>query len=128
MREYKKRKRLEEDNCNNVPKRTKLNAGRQLDYRKRKAQENKTPQAGNSHAAYMREYRQRTRLEKDICNYVPKRIKLNAECQRDYRKRKAQGNITPQASTSTEPTPTPIIYNYNQVNEYFQKNFGMGRF
>jgi hypothetical protein len=27
MRKYRKRKRLEEDNCNNVPKRTKLNAG-----------------------------------------------------------------------------------------------------
>jgi hypothetical protein len=30
------------------------------------------------------------RLEKDICNKVPKRTKLNAERQRDYRKRKAQ--------------------------------------
>jgi hypothetical protein len=29
MRQYKKRKRLEEDNCNNVPKRTKLHAERQ---------------------------------------------------------------------------------------------------
>jgi hypothetical protein len=28
MREYRKRKQLEEDNCNNVPKRTKLNAER----------------------------------------------------------------------------------------------------
>jgi hypothetical protein len=42
---------------------------------------------------------------------------------RNYRKRKAQENITPQASTSTDPTPTPIIYNYNEVTEYFQKNF-----
>jgi hypothetical protein len=33
MREYRKRKRLEEDNCNNVPKRTKLNAERQGEYR-----------------------------------------------------------------------------------------------
>jgi hypothetical protein len=48
MREYRKRKGLEEDNCNNVPKRTKLNAERQQDYRKRKAQENKTPQASTS--------------------------------------------------------------------------------
>jgi hypothetical protein len=47
MREYSRRKRLEEDICNNVAKRTKLNAERQLDYRKskarEKAQENKTP-------------------------------------------------------------------------------------
>jgi hypothetical protein len=33
MREYRKRKRLEEDNCNNVFKRTKLNAQRQREYR-----------------------------------------------------------------------------------------------
>jgi hypothetical protein len=39
MRKYRKRKRLEGDNCNNVPKRTKLHAERQRDYRKRKAQE-----------------------------------------------------------------------------------------
>jgi hypothetical protein len=26
------------------------------------------------------------------------------------------------ASTSTDSTPTPIMYNYNQANEYFQKN------
>jgi hypothetical protein len=49
-----KRKRLEGDNCSNAPKRTQLNAKRQRDYRKRKAQENKTPQAGNSRAAYIR--------------------------------------------------------------------------
>jgi hypothetical protein len=79
MREYSKRKRLEGDNSNNVTKRTKLNAERQRDYRKRKAQENKTPQAGNSLAAYMRKYRKRMRVEKDICNNVPKRTKLNAE-------------------------------------------------
>jgi hypothetical protein len=36
---------------------------------------------------------------------------------------KAQENKTPQASTSTDPTPTPIIYSYNQANEHFQKNF-----
>jgi hypothetical protein len=38
-----------------------------------------------------------------------------------YRKRKAeekpQENKTPQASTSIDPTPTPIIHNYNQANE-----------
>jgi hypothetical protein len=34
---------------------------------------------------------------------------LNAERQRDYRKRKAQENKTSQASTSTDPTPTPFI-------------------
>jgi hypothetical protein len=36
MREYRKRKRLEGDGCNNVPKRAKLNAERQRDYRKSK--------------------------------------------------------------------------------------------
>jgi hypothetical protein len=46
--------------------------------------------AGNSRAAYMREYRKRKRLEEDNCNNVPKRTKLNAERQRDYRKGKAQ--------------------------------------
>jgi hypothetical protein len=33
MIEYRKRKRLEEDNCNNVPKRTNLHAERQREYR-----------------------------------------------------------------------------------------------
>jgi hypothetical protein len=62
MKENRKRKRLEEDNCNNVHKRTRLNAKQQREYRathknlyveymhnyrKRKAQENKTPQAGD---------------------------------------------------------------------------------
>jgi hypothetical protein len=41
---------------------------------------------------------------------------------RNYRKRKAQENTTPQVSASTDPTPTPIIYNCNQANEYFQNN------
>jgi hypothetical protein len=41
---------------------------------------------------------------------------------RNYRRQKAQENKTPQAFTSTDPTPTPIMYNYNQANEYFQKN------
>jgi hypothetical protein len=58
------------------------------------------------------------RVEKDICNDVPKRTKLNVERHHDYRKRKAQEKAqekkTSQASTSTDPTPTPIIYNYNQ--------------
>jgi hypothetical protein len=58
MMEYRKRKQLEGDNCNNVPKGTKLNAERQRDYRKRKvqekAQENTKPQTGNSRAAYTR--------------------------------------------------------------------------
>jgi hypothetical protein len=74
----------------------------------------------------MREYRKRRWLEGDNCNNVPKRrTKLNAERQHDYRKRKAQGktqeNKTSQASTSTDPAPTPIIYNYNKVNECFPK-------
>jgi hypothetical protein len=41
--------------------------------------------AGNSRAAYMREYRKRKRLEKDNCNNVPKRTKLHGERQREYR-------------------------------------------
>jgi hypothetical protein len=32
MREYRKRKLLENDSCNNVPKRTKLNAERQREH------------------------------------------------------------------------------------------------
>jgi hypothetical protein len=78
---------------------------------------------GNSCAAYMREYRKRKRLEEDNCNNVPKWTKLNAEqkheyretCKkisaknmRNYRKHKAQENKTPQASTLTDPTQTPI--------------------
>jgi hypothetical protein len=53
--------------------------------------------AGNSRAAYMRVYRKGKRLEEDICNNVPKRTKLNAGRQRDYRKRKAQekSNLIP---------------------------------
>jgi hypothetical protein len=35
---------------------------------------------------------------------------------------KSQENKTPQASTSIDPTPAPIIYNYDQANDYFQKN------
>jgi hypothetical protein len=31
-------------------------------------------------------------------------------------KERAQENKTPQASTSTDTTPTPIIYDYNQAN------------
>jgi hypothetical protein len=42
---------------------------------------------------------------------------------RNYRKHKAQENKTPQASMSTNPTPTPFTCNYNQANEYFQNNF-----
>jgi hypothetical protein len=79
-------------------------------------------QVDNSRAAYMREYRKRMWVEKGICNNVPKRTKLNAERQHDYRKRKPQENKTSQATTSTDPTTIPIIYNYNQGIEYFQKN------
>jgi ribosomal protein S21 len=86
MRVYKKSKPLEEGNCDNVLKRTKLHAERQREYRE-------------THK------------------------KLSAEIMRNYRKRKAQENETPQASTSTGLTPTPIIYNYNKANKYFQKNF-----
>jgi hypothetical protein len=48
MREYRKRKRLEGDNFNNIPKRTELNAERQHEYRKHKAQENKTSKASTA--------------------------------------------------------------------------------
>jgi hypothetical protein len=40
-----------------------------------KLKKKKTPQAVNSRAAYMREYRNRMQLEEDICNNVPKRTK-----------------------------------------------------
>jgi hypothetical protein len=42
---------------------------------------------------------------------------------RNYRKRKTQENKTPHASASTDPKQIPIIYNYNQANEYIQKDF-----
>jgi hypothetical protein len=48
---------------------------------------------------------------------------ISAENVRNYRKLKAQENERPQASTSTDPTQTPIMYNYDQANEYFQNNF-----
>jgi hypothetical protein len=41
-------------------------------YRQRRAQEIKAAQVGNSHAAYVREYRKRKQLEEDNCNNVPK--------------------------------------------------------
>jgi hypothetical protein len=41
--------------------------------------------AGNSRAAYIREYRKRMQLEEDNCNNVPKWTKLHAEQQREYR-------------------------------------------
>jgi hypothetical protein len=41
--------------------------------------------AGNSCAAYMRQYRKRKRLEEDNCNNVTKQTKLNAERQHEYR-------------------------------------------
>jgi hypothetical protein len=89
MREYRKRIRVD-DNCNNVPKRIKLYAERQHEYRE-------------SH------------------------INISAENMRNYRKRKtkekAHENKTPRASTSTDTTPTPIIYNYDHANEYFKKKF-----
>jgi hypothetical protein len=92
---------------------------------------------GNSRAACMREYRKSIRLEEYICNNVPKPTKLYAERHHEYKERhknvsaeymrnyrkcktqdKAQENKTPQASASTDPTPTQIIYSYNQANEY----------
>jgi hypothetical protein len=72
MREYRKRKRLEEGNCNNVPKRTKLHAD------------------GNSRAAYMREYRKRKSPAERRREYRKAHKNLFAEYMRNYRKRKAQ--------------------------------------
>jgi hypothetical protein len=62
-----------------------------------------------------------------LSQHLPKEYRethknLSAECMRNYRKRKAQENKTPQASTSIDPTPNPIISNYNQANESLQKN------
>jgi hypothetical protein len=48
--------------------------------------------ASISRAAYISEYRKRKRLGGDNGNNVPKRTKLHAERQRDYRERKAQKN------------------------------------
>jgi hypothetical protein len=48
--------------------------------------------AGNSRAAYMREYKKRKQLVGDYSNNVPKRTKLNAERQRYHKKCKAQEN------------------------------------
>jgi hypothetical protein len=62
------------------------------------------------------------RVEKDICNNVPKRTKLNVERQRDYRKRKAQENKKSQASTSTDPTPTPVIHTIIKQMNIFKIN------
>jgi hypothetical protein len=42
---------------------------------------------------------------------------------RNYRKRRAQENKTPQGFMSTDPTSASVIYNYYQANEYFLKNF-----
>jgi hypothetical protein len=83
--QFNKRKQLEGYNCNNVPKRTKLNAERQGDYRKCKAQENKAPQASNSRAACMRKYRKKLRVEKYICNNEPK-LTENANLRKKLRK------------------------------------------
>jgi hypothetical protein len=41
--------------------------------------------AGNSRAAYMREYNERKRLEKQYFNNIPKRPTLNAERQSEYK-------------------------------------------
>jgi hypothetical protein len=41
--------------------------------------------AGNSRAAYMREYRKTKRSEEDNCNNVPKRKTLHAERQSEYK-------------------------------------------
>jgi hypothetical protein len=62
MREYRERKRLEEDNCNNVPKRTKLNAERQREYRETQK---------NVYNEYMRNYRKRNAQEKAAGTLVP---------------------------------------------------------
>jgi hypothetical protein len=53
---------------------------------------------------------------------MEKHKNISAEYMRNYRKRKSQENKTPQASTSTDQTPTQIIYNYDQANEYIYSN------
>jgi hypothetical protein len=80
--------------------------------------------AGNRCAAYTREYRRRKLLEERNGSNAPKRTKLHTERQREYRKthknvsaeymrnyrkRKSQENKTPQASTSTDPTPARYV-------------------
>jgi hypothetical protein len=54
---------------------------------------------------------------------IEKQKKLYAEYMHNYRKHKAQENKIPQASTSTDPTPTPVLYIHNQASEYFQKKY-----
>jgi hypothetical protein len=50
---------------------------------------------------------------------------LSAEYKRNYRSPKTQGkaqkNKTPQASTSTDPTRIPIIYNYSKPMNTFKR-------
>jgi hypothetical protein len=41
--------------------------------------------AGNSRAEYVRDYKKKKRLEENNCNNVPKRTKLHAEIQHEYR-------------------------------------------
>jgi hypothetical protein len=84
---------------------------------------------GNSRAVYMKKYRKRKRFN---CNNIPKRTKIHAEREREYRethkalsaeymrKAKLRKTKTPESSTLTDPTPTPIMYNYNQATEYFK--------
>jgi arginine deiminase len=63
MRQYRKKKRLEEDNSqrsNNVPKRRKTNAEYMRDYRK-----SVDKQPTKSNAEYMRDYRKRKAQEKN---------------------------------------------------------------
>jgi hypothetical protein len=83
--------------------------------------------AGNNRATYIGQYRTWNRLEEDNCNNVHKRTNympsdsvnieqhintLSVEYMRNYRKRKAQENKTPEPSTLTDATPTP---NYIQL-------------
>jgi hypothetical protein len=89
--------------------------------------------AGNGHAAYMIEYRKRKRSEEDNCNNVPKWTKVNAERQCEYRETRKNLSAEEMQSSSKSSGKQNItsIYvnwlytnpNYNQANEYFQKNF-----
>jgi predicted solute-binding protein len=88
----------------------------------------------NSLGSYMREYRERRRLKEDNLNNVSKRTKLPAERQREYAETKRNSsaeymrNYRKRKSSGRTQEYTTHIYtnsysiNFNQVNEYFQKN------
>jgi hypothetical protein len=57
---------------------------------------------------------------------IEKRIKTYAEYMRNYRTCRAHDNKTPPASrTSTDPTPAPIIYSYNQAKIFLKEQLDL---